>query len=123
MFLVYPEVLARTIGEGGLEQLASVINFRVFGGIIRREIYIKRDIILSLRMIRSSPRVVQDVEVQFLLEKNKQWRMYVKTDGHNILKSKFSTPVASLGTMKNTIFVYSTKKHKYLKSDFYTIIK
>ena len=31
MFLVYPEVLVRAIGEEAFEQLASVINFRVIG--------------------------------------------------------------------------------------------
>ena len=35
MFLLYPETLTRTIGEGGFEQLANAINFRVFGVIIR----------------------------------------------------------------------------------------
>ena len=34
MFLVYPEIWAQTIGEG-FEQLAKVINFRAFVGIIR----------------------------------------------------------------------------------------
>ena len=39
MFLVYLEVLARAIGEEGFERLASVINFHVFRGKIRREIF------------------------------------------------------------------------------------
>ena len=39
MFLAYPEGLSRTLGEKEREQLAIVINFRVFGEIFPREMY------------------------------------------------------------------------------------
>ena len=49
-------------------------------------------------------------------------RMYVKPDGHIILKRifKFSAqPSPFAGTMENTIFLYLTKPYK---SDFFTIV-
>ena len=36
MILVYPEPLGRAIGEEVFEQLASVINLRVYGGKFHR---------------------------------------------------------------------------------------
>ena len=39
MFQVYPELSTRTIGQKELEQLASVTDFRVFGGIFSWKTY------------------------------------------------------------------------------------
>ena len=50
--------------------------------------------------------------------------MYVKSDGHIILKRilKFpAQPSHFLGTMENTIFAYLTKISTYLKSDFFVL--
>ena len=41
MFLVYPERLERAIGEEVFEQLASVINFCVYGGKVARAILLQ----------------------------------------------------------------------------------
>ena len=37
MFQVYPELSTRTIGQKELEQLASVTDFRAFGGILSQK--------------------------------------------------------------------------------------
>ena len=49
-----------------------------------------------------------------------------KTDGYVMLKRLFQFPAQPSpfsGTMENSLFAYLTKKYKYLKSDFCTIIK